>query len=168
MAFVIRGGIAGKHLIVIGCQPRRGDDTDSRRIAKAVLQADLSRKWLVRNSSGLQLHYSYSHLADQTWAAVTDQSCLIGIDAASDSEFDNAYPLHKVFHDDEIATGRPARIWSAKEAVSKALGCGFDGMNPLDIRMLGFTIATVANYVALRVWSRQQPDGVWVSVAYGK
>jgi len=154
--------------IIIGCQRRRGDDNDSRRTAKVNLQAELARKWSTRDSAGLALHYSYSHLADQTWAAVTDQSCRIGIDAARDSEFDNSYPLHKVFHDDEIATGQPARIWSAKEAVAKALGCGFDAINPLDIRVQDFATAIVGESVVLRVWSQQQPEGVWVSVAYAK
>ena len=168
MAFVIREASAGKSLIVAGCHYRQLDDAASRRQAKIVLQTALSRNWATGSSGNLPLRYSYSHLADQTWAAVTDQNCRIGIDAASDSEFDNAYPLHKVFHDEEIATGQPARIWSAKEAVAKALGCGFDAMNPRDIRVQDFATAIVAESVVLRVWSQQQPDGVWIAVAYEK
>lgn len=187
MACVITIPGTGKPLIIVGCQSRQCDDKESRRAAKAGLQAELSRQWLDWGSAGLPLHYSYSHLADQTWAAVTEQPCLIGIDAASDSEFANAYPLRKVFHAGEIATERPARIWSAKEAVAKALGCGFDGINPLDISIVGDAASTssgpgmlfsaivgvaktavsAVNSVKLNVWSQQQADGIWVSLAYG-
>ena len=166
MAFIIRKASAGKSLIVAGCQYRRLDDAASRRQAKIVLQATLSRSWMAGNPVNLPLHYSYSHLADQTWAAAADQSCRIGIDAASDREFDSSYPFRKVFHAEEIATGQPARIWSIKEAAVKALGCGFDGINPLDIQVRDFAVAIVNRSIVLQSWSRRQPDGVWVAVAY--
>ena len=166
MAFVVRDASDGNSLIVAGCHYRQLDDEDSRQQAKAFLQATLSRSWMAGIPVNLPLHYSYSHLADQTWAVVTDQSCRIGVDAASDSEFGSTYPLHKIFHDDEIATGQPARVWSAKEAVAKALGCGFDGINPLDIQVRDFATAIVNHAFALQIWSRQQPDGVWIAVAY--
>ena len=187
MAFAVTLSGCGGPLVVVGCQRRPSDAKESRRAAKALLQSELSRHWRTRGASGLPLHYSYSHLPNQTWAAATDQSCLIGIDAASDSEFDNSYPLQKVFHPAEIAAGSPGKIWSAKEAVVKALGCGFDGINPLDVRIAGEACSTgsgpgntfpstadiaqtavTAVYPAqLRVWSQQQADGIWVSLAYG-
>ncbi|MGD9665537.1 MAG: hypothetical protein AB7U34_10065, partial [Novosphingobium sp.] len=98
MAYAITLPGCGNALVVVGCQRRQSDDKESRMVAKALLQAELGRRCWARGSVGLPLHYSYSHLANQTWAAATDQSCLIGIDAASDSEFDNSYPLHKAFH----------------------------------------------------------------------
>jgi len=187
MAFAVTLSECGSAVVVVGCQRRQSDAKESRRDAKALLQAELSRHWRVRGSSGLPLYYSYSHLPNQTWAAAADQSCLIGIDAASDSEFDNSYPLQKAFHPAEIAAGSPGKIWSAKEAVVKALGCGFDGINPLDVRIVGEACSTgsgpgntfsstadiaqtavAAVYPAkLMVWSQQQADEIWVSLAYG-
>jgi len=187
MAYAITLPGCGNALVVVGCQRRPSDAKESRRLAKALLQAELSRHWRDRGAPGLPLHYSYSHLPNQTWAAATNQSCLLGIDAASDSEFDHSYPLQKAFHPAEIAAGSPGKIWSAKEAVAKALGCGFDGINPLDIRIVGevcsngsgpgntfSSTAVVAKtevaavYPAkLSIWSQQQADGMWISLAFG-
>ena len=61
----------------------------------------------------------------------------------------------------------PAQIWSAKEAVAKAMGCGFDGVNPLDIRLHDVGLATAREQTWL-LWSWRQDDGAWVTVAYQK
>ena len=61
----------------------------------------------------------------------------------------------------------PAQIWSAKEAVAKAMGCGFDGVNPLDIRLNDVGLAT-AREQAWLLWSWRQDNGLWVTIAYQK
>ena len=61
----------------------------------------------------------------------------MGIDAAFDEEFDPTYPLHRVFHPSELALAPPACLWAVKEAVVKALGCGWNEKNPLDLCISG-------------------------------
>ena len=75
----------------------------------------------VKSSSLAPLQHAFSHLPDKTWAISASREWLIGIDAACNSEFSQPYPLHKVFHPQELSRMEPAQIWSAKEAVAKAI-----------------------------------------------
>ena len=69
-------------------------------------------------------------------------TCRFGIDAAVSADFDDNYPVHRVFHDRELAllSARDrdsaedmALAWAGKEAAVKALGIGFHYADPLDI-----------------------------------
>jgi phosphopantetheinyl transferase len=89
---------------------------------------------------------SFSHAIGSTWAALCRSGASVGIDATDPDEFVGSYPFHRAFHADELelaavaAAGNrleaAALLWSAKEAVVKALGCGFHLIGPLDVRIL--------------------------------
>ena len=157
---------AGPLLIAAGMK-RCGDSLAVRTQAKQQLKLALAMQWRkrVKPSFPAPLQYAFSHLPDKTWAITASREWSIGIDAACNSEFSQPYPLHKVFHPQELSRMAPAQIWSAKEAVAKAMGCGFDGVNPLDIRLHDVGLATAREQTWL-LWSWRQDDGAWVTVAY--
>ncbi|MBE0616333.1 MAG: 4'-phosphopantetheinyl transferase superfamily protein, partial [Proteobacteria bacterium] len=86
---------------------------------------------------------SFSEGGGKLWAALCGEEADVGIDAAASDEFPETYPFHRVFHGDELhhalrsAGGdlgkAAALLWSIKEAVVKAFGCGFHGVDPLHI-----------------------------------
>jgi phosphopantetheinyl transferase len=86
---------------------------------------------------------SFSTAGEETWAALCGDESDIGIDVAGIAEFQEGYPVHRVFHEQELhqalelAGGDLSRasalLWSAKEAVAKALGCAFHLVDPRDI-----------------------------------
>jgi phosphopantetheinyl transferase len=87
---------------------------------------------------------SFSHVGDVTWAALCMDQYSVGIDAATGLDFSNGYPYQRIFHPDEFNnfTDRyqsrekaGAALWSAKEAVVKALGCGYGHLEPVDLRV---------------------------------
>jgi phosphopantetheinyl transferase len=88
---------------------------------------------------------SFSTAGDQVWAALCGDESDIGIDVAGSAEFQEGYPLHRVFHVQELhqalelAGGDLAKaaalLWSIKEAVAKALGCAFHLVAPRDIHV---------------------------------
>ncbi|MDD2583244.1 MAG: 4'-phosphopantetheinyl transferase superfamily protein [Desulfuromonadaceae bacterium] len=83
---------------------------------------------------------SFTEGGGKVWAALCGDESDIGIDVAGGDEFKGAYPFHRVFHPEEfhhalrLADEDPeeasALLWSVKEAVVKALGCGFHLMDP--------------------------------------
>ena len=183
MAFVVISPGEEELLIVVGQKSRTGDDRQARDEAKLDLQEELRQALMVERRQR-NIRYSFSHLPDQTWAAATDHCRPFGIDAARDDEFATSFPLVRVFHAAELAAGSPGRIWSAKEAVLKALGCGFDGFSPLAVRILDLPCGDAAKNPAVgaailstaavdgmpglsaAVWSRLQPGGIWISLAW--
>ena len=86
---------------------------------------------------------SFSEGGGAVWAALCGDESAIGIDVAEADEFQGDYPLGRVFNAQELqhvvrlAGGdvekASALLWSIKEAVVKALGCGFHLVEPRDI-----------------------------------
>ena len=86
---------------------------------------------------------SFSEGGGKVWAALCGDGSEIGIDVAETDEFQREYPVHRVFRVDELQhasmlTGgdvakASALLWSVKEAVVKALGCGFHLVDPREI-----------------------------------
>ena len=86
---------------------------------------------------------SFSEGGGAVWAALCGDGSEIGIDVADAGEFRGNYPLRRVFNESElehvvrsargdVASGS-ALLWSIKEAVVKALGCGFHLVEPRDL-----------------------------------
>lgn len=86
---------------------------------------------------------SFSEGGGKVWAALCGDGADIGIDVAGADEFSGEYPVHRVFHPRELEQALPlaggelaaaaALLWSVKEAVVKALGCGFHLVEPRQI-----------------------------------
>jgi phosphopantetheinyl transferase len=93
---------------------------------------------LIDGSDGPAVSFAYE--GDTMWVAVGREGSSVGIDAAESASFRGSYPFHRAFHEGELELGGEkdevaALIWSAKEAVVKALGCGFHLVDPLHLRV---------------------------------
>ena len=136
---------------------------------------------------------SFSEGGGAVWAALCGDESEIGIDVAEADEFQGDYPLHRVFHAQELhhalrltggeAATAAAMLWSAKEAIAKALGCGFHLVEPRDIHVHpsvegdgGYVFpVSLSRKAAERLplaagrplWVRSLPRGKgWLSVAF--
>ena len=88
---------------------------------------------------------SFSEGGGKVWAALCVDASDIGIDVAAAEEFQGEYPVHRIFHDQELhhalrltgddVTQASALLWSVKEAVVKALGCAFHLVAPLQVHV---------------------------------
>ncbi len=116
------------------------------RAAIRIVSNGLGRPELyIGEEKGPAISFSYS--SDTIWAVICAAVAGLGIDAADASEFDGAYPFHRVFLEDELSmalemchgslTESAALLWSVKEATLKALGCGFHLLDPLQLFIYG-------------------------------
>jgi len=88
---------------------------------------------------------SFSESGGNIWAALCGNASDIGIDVATADEFQGAYPVRRVFHDQELhhalkltkgdVAEALALVWSVKEAVVKALGCAFHLVAPREVHI---------------------------------
>ena len=62
---------------------------------------------------------SFTHLEGITWAAMIETGGSLGIDAASRLDFQEGYPLHRVFHREEVSIF--SALLSNPEAAAAAL-----------------------------------------------
>ena len=136
---------------------------------------------------------SFSEGGGKVWAALSGDDTDIGIDAAGADEFPGDYPVHRVFHPEELdhasklAGGdqeeASALLWSAKEAVVKALGCAFHLVDPRHVNVypamerrgggytfpVGLSGKALARFplaAARSLWVRSLPQGkLWLSIA---
>ena len=101
---------------------------------------------MVGNNRGPSI--SFSEGGGRLWAALCADDSDVGFDVAGSDEFPSAYPVLRVFHPEELdhvlnlSGGVPeqasALLWSVKEAVVKALGCGFHLVDPRQITVYPF------------------------------
>jgi len=104
---------------------------------------------------------SFSTAGEEVWAALCGDESEIGIDAAGSAEFQEGYPVHRVFHEQELqqalelAGGDLAKaaslLWSIKEAVAKALGCAFHLVAPRDIHVFPSAVVDGAHAFSVRL-----------------
>jgi len=124
---------------------------------------------------------SFSEGGGNVWAALCGDESDIGIDLAGADEFRGAYPLHRVFQPEELhhtvkltdgdVAEAAALLWSVKEAVVKALGCGFHLVDPRQITVHhlsadrgGQTFSVTLSGKAHALFSLNSGSSLWVHV----
>jgi phosphopantetheinyl transferase len=126
--------------------------------------------------SGISI--SFSSCCGVIYGALA-KAATVGIDVAAAAEFTGRYPFHRVFHAKELAlagtfcSDRPesaAFLWTCKEAVVKAKGCGFGKIAPADIEITackavadGFTVE-IDNDDSLTL-ATHRLAGRWLTIA---
>jgi phosphopantetheinyl transferase len=116
-----------------------------RQISGLTVEADSlgqPRMWLGA-APGPALSLSWS--AGRLWGAVGRSGSGLGLDAAAPEEFPSSYPHRRVFKEAEwqaavtLTAGDGAEaaalLWSVKEAVVKAMGCGFHFAGPKKVHV---------------------------------
>ncbi len=116
-----------------------------RQIPDLTVDADSlgqPRMWLGA-APGPALSFSWS--AGRLWGAVGRSGSGLGLDAATPEEFPGSYPHRRVFREAEwheavkLTAGDGAEaaalLWSVKEAVVKASGCGFHFVSPKKVNV---------------------------------
>ena len=88
---------------------------------------------------------SFSWSTGRLWAAVGRSESDLGLDVAAPREFAGSYPHRRVFTEAEwreavtLTAGNQeeaaALLWSVKEAVVKARGCGFHFLSPRQVEV---------------------------------
>ncbi len=134
-----------------GSEPARSDRTGALLLTTDELGCPRARI-----SGEEHVSVSFSRCMDRLWACVCRGRCSVGIDASCASEFPDRYPVHRAFHQNERnqLMGRyglssqevTAMVWSVKEAVVKALGCGFRLIDPLDVAVEWVGMGTAGDW----------------------
>jgi phosphopantetheinyl transferase len=88
---------------------------------------------------------SFSYGANRLWGALGKPGASLGFDVAEAGEFPPGYPYHRLAAPEEWAqvtdhlgqdkSEAAAMLWAAKEAAVKALGCGYRGFSPLQVKL---------------------------------
>lgn len=150
-----------------------------RELPWALERASLGRPVLRSLALGAPAaHISFSRRPGLLWGAVCGLP--LGLDAAGAGEFGPDYPRQRVFASRELEPARPlcasaeeamALLWAVKEAAAKALGTGFNRLEPCDIiaeglrpdgRGLAGAARTPAGLLPVRAERR---DGYWLAAA---
>ncbi len=117
--------------------------TESRYSVLKLTKTTLGKPLLI-SSINIYPCISFSYAGSDLWGAISEHEWLCGVDAALICDFDQRFPVHRVFSQSELEAGAiiennksslMALLWSAKESVVKAAGCGFHLISPLDIKL---------------------------------
>jgi phosphopantetheinyl transferase len=116
-----------------------------RKPSELILKSDPWGKpqiWL-NAAPGPALSFSWS--AGRLWAGASRPGSSLGLDAAAPEEFAGSYPHERVFSETEreiavsLGAGKGAEaaalLWSIKEAMVKAAGCGFHFLRPKQVQV---------------------------------
>ncbi len=149
MAGIQMGAMAGHHLAgrkrLTGQLIKQMEHSCNPSEPETIYHDHLGRPYLDFDNIAV----SYSYCNGLIYAGVALSSTL-GLDAASAVDFSGCYPYHKVFtktelmHCESITRDRSegaALLWACKEAVVKAMGTGFRGVEPIDLKMTALTPA---------------------------
>lgn len=125
---------------------------------------------------------SFSQAGGKTWSALAG-SGRVGIDVALSAEFPRDYPLQQAFSPPEFACASilcqgdasitAALLWSLKEAAVKALGVGFNYLNPREVETgpgqpwQGGVLFEVDAGRRVKTWARPEAGG-WLALALHK
>jgi phosphopantetheinyl transferase len=125
---------------------------------------------------------SFSQAGGRIWSALAGAG-RVGIDVALSTEFPPDYPLHRAFSPPELAlvstlyrgdvSQTAALLWSLKEAVVKALGVGFNYLDPRKIDTgpglpwQGGLLFEVEAGCRVKTWARPEAGG-WLAIALHK
>ncbi len=122
---------------------------------------------------------SFSQGGGRVWAALCADASEIGMDVAVADEFQGEYPFQRVFHTEELqhalrlegadVAKASALLWSIKEAVVKALGCGFHLVDPREICVHpsgevggGYTFSVCMSGKVLARFPKSAGQSLWV------
>jgi hypothetical protein len=125
---------------------------------------------------------SFSQAGGKTWSALAGAG-KVGIDVALAAEFPPDYPLHRAFSPPELARActlcrgdvsqTAALLWSLKEAAVKALGVGFNYLDPRKVETgsgllwQGGLLFEVDAGWRVKTWARPEAGG-WLALALHK
>lgn len=123
---------------------------------------------------------SFSHGEGRLWAAMSGTGA-VGIDVAYPEEFAGVYPFARAFRAEELEYVRAlcpndtvrgaALVWSAKEASVKAIGAGFNLLDPLEVRVGNPSVTEQGIFFevsagrSVSAWVRKEDHG-WLSLAF--
>jgi hypothetical protein len=112
-----------------------------------ITTVDFGKPHLLHNGTeGPGISFSYSD--NRIWAALCDREHSCGIDVSRGCGFTGNYPYHRAFGKAEMQRAAfvtrgnmpeaAALLWSGKEAVVKAIGCGFHLIDPLALELVSW------------------------------
>lgn len=116
----------------------------TRQAGAKIISGGLGRPLLAVKGRWLT-NVSFAYSDAELWAVMCCPIWSCGIDVAWAQEFGADYPYHRAFSREELSSTltvmgcdrdeAAALLWTAKEAVVKATGCGFHLVDPHDVRV---------------------------------